>query len=47
MTVRCAGFFSTLRINANLELVGSLGVQDRGSFKLIMSPDANLARDLK
>ena len=33
--------------NADLDLVGSLDVRDKESFKLIMSPDADLAGDFE
>ena len=39
--------FQYIAHHADLELVGSLGVQDKESFKLIMSPDADLAGDLE
>ena len=33
--------------NADLDLVGSLDVRGKGSFKLIMSPDASLAGEFE
>ena len=39
--------FQYIAHHADLELVGSLDVRDKESFKLIMSPDADLAGDLE